>query len=926
MKKIRLNNNRFFRNVLTYTGLFAIVVAYILYIFLKYKKGFIWQPDGLEQHIITLKYFRNLLIDFIKTGVFSTFTWNIGNGINLFGNLGYYIFGDLFSYLSILVPTSKVELLYSVLIFVRLYFVGISFLYFCKYKKINTLGSVIGALMYTFCTFAIFSAVRHPYFLNSLIIFPLIMIGIEKILLENKSIFYTIVIALLFVMNFYFAYMISIIIGIYGIILLIYTYKSEGIKKIVKKLLQILFYTLIGLMISAVILLPTAMEFLHSERSGNSEIQPYSINYYRNLVSDLLDVDSVGYWGYWGVQSIILISLPIFIRNRKQNYPMFLLMVVLLIPLLISHVGSAFCGFSYPNNRWTFVFSFLFSFITATFIHNGSKVEKKNLKAILIFVLFYMLANFVFEVEINSILKIQLAIAIIILLLILNKEKIEKKFTKINLYYGLLIFTFIIGILFSIYYMYEIGEDNDNYVSEFVDSGGLNKVIKTSKNTIKDFDKAISYIKKSDNGFYKISKYPYSYENVSMVRDYKSIGSYYSITPHYYKDICMDLQNAQYSVSRGLGEFDYRTRISTLLGVKYYITKEEGSIPYGYTKMEDYDGTSKIYINQYNLPFAVLYDDYITVNEYEKMNPLEKENSLLKTTVLQDDDIKNTKISHNDEVIEQIENHLISEVSYNVIDKCNILKDNKVIVSNEEENYIQIKIDKVKNSELYLYVPNIQYLPYTKKEIINLELGTKYTEVKQKKVEEKYKWYQPNYAYKITVDFGERSHLKSVRDYKTSPYYFKNDEMLFNLGYYDEISGIITLKFSKVGTYDLSSLNILAVSMEEYENDIKELKESDFKISEYGNGYMSGTVNSKRNGVLQFATMYNQGWRVYVDGKEVNTLISNNYFLGINITSGEHTIYMKYTTPYLYIGIIISFIGIGILATTIILKKLIIQK
>jgi len=56
------------------------------------------------------------------------------------------------------------------------------------------------------------------------------MIGIEKAILGNKYIFYTIIIALTYIVNFYFAYMISLVIAIYVIILAIHTYKKDGVK------------------------------------------------------------------------------------------------------------------------------------------------------------------------------------------------------------------------------------------------------------------------------------------------------------------------------------------------------------------------------------------------------------------------------------------------------------------------------------------------------------------------------------------------------------------------------------------------------------------------------------------------------------------------------------------------------------------------
>ena len=151
--------------------------------------------------------------------------------------------------------------------------------------------------------------------------------------------------------------------------------------------------------------------------------------------------------------------------------------------------------------------------------------------------------------------------------------------------------------------------------------------------------------------------------------------------------------------------------------------------------------------------------------------------------------------------------------------------------------------------------------------------------------------------------------------------------MLFNLGYYDKTSGNIVLRFSKTGIYDFSTIQILAVSMNDYENDINKLKESNFEVTSYGNGYMKGTVNPAKDGILQFATFYNKGWKVYVDNKKVETFESNNYFLGIDITKGKHTIDMKYEVPYLKEGIVISMIGVILFIGCIMInrKKLVTQ-
>lgn len=109
--------------------------------------------------------------------------------------------------------------------------------------------------------------------------------------------------------------------------------------------------------------------------------------------------------------------------------------------------------------------------------------------------------------------------------------------------------------------------------------------------------------------------------------------------------------------------------------------------------------------------------------------------------------------------------------------------------------------------------------------------------------------------------------------------------------------------------------------MEGYKENIEDLSRANFKVKDYGNGYLLGDVNSKESGVLQFSTMYDKGWSVFVDGKKVNTFTANQYFLGIEIDKGIHEIKLKYTTPYLFEGLCISTLGITIFVFIVMYKE-----
>ena len=114
-----------------YTLIFSFLIFILLSIFIRNNKSFIWinvSNDGLDQHLINLHFFKNLFANFLKTGEINTFIWNIGYGIDMFANLAYYIFGDFLSYLALFTKKEHLDTLYGLIIILRLYLVGISFI------------------------------------------------------------------------------------------------------------------------------------------------------------------------------------------------------------------------------------------------------------------------------------------------------------------------------------------------------------------------------------------------------------------------------------------------------------------------------------------------------------------------------------------------------------------------------------------------------------------------------------------------------------------------------------------------------------------------------------------------------------------------------------------------------------------------------
>ncbi len=911
----------FFKSILIYTAIFAIAMFVLISIFTKYGKEFLEYNDGVNAHLVYLRYYRDLLINFIRTGNFSLFTWRLGNGIDLFSNYAFFIIGDVFSYLSILVRTRNVEFLYNILIILRVYCVGLSFLCYTKHRKINCISSVIGAILYTFSSFVLCSCMSQPYYINAAIMFPLLLIGIEKIIKEEKVIFYTIMVAFMFLSNFYFAYTFSIILAIYGCLLSFYTYKKNGVKKILKVLFKTLFYSILGILISSIILLPVLFSYSSSDRVKFSSFLIYPFSYYRNFISSIFTFGSPGFWTLIGIQSLILITIPLFLlRNRKDNKPLFFLFLFLLLTLLVPSIGSVFVGFNFPNNRWSFVITFLLSFFSSLVINSNYKMTKKELLFILIGFIVFFASNIFFEITISTFTQIQLLLALLWLFVFYFKDSIEKLYTSHKLYNAIMLLILTISTCFSIKYTYDI--EGRNLIEAYKENGEFSEILNTSYHSIPDYQQALNKIKQMDTGFFQIAKKPCIFENMSQLKKYNSIGQFNSILFNEYSQLNSDLDNIQFDVIRGSKEFDYRTKIMSLLGVKYLINYEYNNIPYGYEKVKEYHGESNIYKNKYYLPFGIFYDDYITLDEYNNLSSLEKETSLLKTVALEKKDISNN-INHYE--IDFKKN--IKSIPYKVIDNKNIMKKGSINITTNVDNSFELEIDNIEKKELYISFENLVYHPFSKEELIKIQTEKKIEELEEKeftkldyaKIVKNNKWYQKNDKFIFSVQLGNiKKERKMVES--TNAYYMNVTDFLYNLGYYNKKSGKIKVTFNNIGTYTFDNIKIYAVSMDDYEKDITKLRKSNFEVMNYDNGYLKGQVNTAKEGILQFQTMYNKGWKVYVDGKKAEVFKCNKYFLGIRVPKGKHKIYMKYHIPYLKEGFIITTISF-IIFIVIILKK-----
>ena len=126
---------------LLYTLVFGVIAGFIYYQFAGNGKSLVWSHDGIPQHLNSLAYYGRYLREVLHT-IFvehklelPMWDMNIGYGSDILTTLHYYVIGDPLTLLSVFVPADKTEVLYEVLIFLRIYLAGISFVFIIRIRS-----------------------------------------------------------------------------------------------------------------------------------------------------------------------------------------------------------------------------------------------------------------------------------------------------------------------------------------------------------------------------------------------------------------------------------------------------------------------------------------------------------------------------------------------------------------------------------------------------------------------------------------------------------------------------------------------------------------------------------------------------------------------------------------------------------------------
>lgn len=196
------------------------------------------------------------------------YSWNGGMGTNFISNIAYGLCNPL-TLILVFVPYRYMLQAGTVLYVVLLLLLNASMMFYLSHRPNgknleNNVVLMLFSMSYALCTYMV-SFMDVWYYLSCAICFPLILLGMERIVAGTGWRLYVAALALAFISNYYLA-------GLFCIFIVIYFFSQEfhGWKHFMKKSGQMLLLSVLSIMMTSVLLIPTMQQLVQTSSMSDS--------------------------------------------------------------------------------------------------------------------------------------------------------------------------------------------------------------------------------------------------------------------------------------------------------------------------------------------------------------------------------------------------------------------------------------------------------------------------------------------------------------------------------------------------------------------------------------------------------------------------------------------------------------------------------
>ena len=860
------------------------VLVYLMYLARlvhPFGNGCVLVLDLNGQYVYFFEALRNFVVNG-DTSIIYSFSRSLGG--EFMGIYEYYI-ASPFSYLVCLFPEDRMcEALLFMFMVKAAFCAGTMafYLHQCE-ARINRIGIIAFSIMYALMSYCIVQQ-NNTMWIDAVIWFPLVIYGIEQLVKYGKFKCYVCFLALTLISNYYIGYMVCVMTFIYFFVYLWgfkhsnnpYHERLHGIRSF----MRIGVYSLVAIGISAFIVLTAyySLTFGKNEFSNPNWAFASRFNFFELFYKFLpASYDTVRPAGlpfvYCGTLTLLLV--PMFFFNKKfksaEKVAYAILFTILIFSMATSSIDLIWHGFQKPNwlnNRYSFMLGFFMILLAYRAFTNLRTVSRKPV--------------------IGVAAMIGLGVMILQEFAPMIKEDINKyvdvhTFQTVWLTIGcLLVFTILICLiprvknkeLISVVLVFFVCVEM--YLSGLCDLNDLDKDVTFTKysyyndylDTVRPI---INTVQENDTTFYRMEKTYHRKTNDNMALQIRGLSN---STSTLNADTIYFLRMMGYSSKSHWSKYLGGTPVSdSILGIKYIMTDQDMSKYYGEPKFDsdDYDNDKYVvYQNPYYQSIAYAVDDQMAnfnLDDYE--NPFERLNAMVSMMLGEQETLQifvpTTQISMT-----------TKDVTKGSAASHDLYKG--------DGGTITFEYEVPKHTELFVYFPTV----YSRE--VNMTANGKSVG----------KW-GGNETWRI-VSIGE----------------MESNDLTLKLTIKNDYDNFYLLK-------DLEKPFIYSLDMEAFAEAMQRLQQGNVQIDpdNYREDFLPGTVTTTKDEQLIMTTIpYDKGWRITVDGQEVETFEVSNALVAFYIpTAGDHEIEMKYMPKELVIGTAISIVSVIFFFLLVIFEK-----
>lgn len=875
---------------LLYTLLFCVFVVGIFAVLILSHRSVMQFHDAYKQGAFRLVEFRNQLSNILSGAGFSFWSWYEGPGLDE----PLENFMDPCSLIGSLFPIRYLELGFTFAALLRMYLGGLAFIVLGREVELEDRKVLLGAVLYTFSACFIGLAVRQSESLINAYLFPILVASVDRIYKGKNPLLFILTVAYYMLLAIYYAYMSAIAIVMY-ILIRYFAYSDEfRFDDYILTIGKFISYGIVGIMISACSSVFSAFTIMRAstDSTGGTYGLLFDSDWYTTFGKMLLGTGATFDYSDIGPYVLILMLMPVAVRYISKRSTATIMMIILFAMMLIPFFCSMFNGFGYITPRWSYTLLLFMEWCGIEQFEAERFKDRKNLMlaglglvVIAIWTFgFYSLGIIQISRTGRIYVPLQLAAGALLLMLLAvigRQGRISRRIYA----------AFFLIPLISLSLGWARGFSNN--IENFArNSSVYNNLQESALRAGPEIE---------DEGFYRIDsvdaisrhaviKFP-SNENIWWKTN--NLIIYNSRIPKTLTDFNVELGNSYgyarrvFMVSNG-----NRMGLDFLYGVRYFLgsdakdpegTKDSDNYAaYGFGKTGEIDGVN-VFRNKYDAGLGFVLPEAMSQSEFEKLGRLEMEQAMLQAAVIPDDQTDKAgdapMINAEDLDIE------IEDIPFEVTSTDGCTVENGSIIADKGDASFTISVKDVPESQLVVSFDNL---------LLNSKDGIDGGS---------YEIYaEDGRVLKHVVRQKSRQGVAGLKNHDINMGHLKGD---------DDIRITLTSK----GTYTFDRLYVSAMSLANYDRYASKCTDSRFRVRDYSDRKVEGTVSSDEGGILFLSIPAHDNWDVYVDGVKADKISGlDTAFCGVYVEKGKHLIMLRYNNPYVKYGSIVSVLGLLILA------------